>query len=233
MNSVVKSDAGVIRIDARPESVALDPAQTALLVVDMQNAFVNPGGLLDLAGVDISRTPATVAAAQRSIAAARKLGIPVVYLHIVYPKDLSTAGGPLSPNPRKELALALMGKRPELKGKLLIEGTWDAAIADALRPEPGDVVIAKQRYSGFAGTPLDAFLRTRGIRHLLMLGIATNVCVESTLRDAYFQEYWPVLIEDATLQAGPLFCQQATVFNVENFFGWVTTSEALERAVAR
>lgn len=221
-----------IRLDARPEPIALDPAQAALIVVDMQNAFVNRGGLLDLAGIDISEAPRTVEAARRAIAAARGLGVPVVFLQIVYPADLSTAGGPLSPNPRKELALALMERRPELRGKLLIEGTWDATIAAEVRPEPGDVVISKQRYSGFAGTPLDRHLRARGIRQLLFIGVATNVCVESTLRDAYFLEYWPVLVEDATLQAGPPFCQHATVFNVEHFFGWVTTSHVLAEAAA-
>lgn len=219
-----------IRLDARPEPLALEPARTALVVVDMQNAFLSPGGLLDQAGLDISQAPATVEAARRAIAAARALDVAVVFLQIGYPGDLTTAGGPLSPNPRKELALSLMARRPELEGRLLIWGTWDAAIADQVAPQPGDAVIAKQRYSGFAGTPLDQYLRSRDIRHLLFLGVATNVCVESTIRDAYFLEYWPVLIEDATMQAGPPFCQQATVFNVEHFFGWVTTSRALEQA---
>lgn len=219
-----------IALEARPDPLTIEPARTALVVVDMQNAFVSPGGLLDLAGIDISGAPATVDAARRTIDAARALGIAVVFLRIVYPRDLSTAGGPHSPNPRKELALWLMERRPELRGTLLVEGTPDAAIADALKPGAGDVVIAKQRYSGFAGTPLDQVLRGRDIRHLLFVGVATNVCVESTLRDAYFLEYWPVLVEDATMQAGPPFCQQATVFNVEHFFGWVTTSHALARA---
>lgn len=220
----------LIRLDARPEGLALETARTALVVVDMQNAFVNAGGLLDQAGIDISGAAKVVEAAQRTIGAARALSIPLVFLQIGYPADLTTAGGPLSPNPRKELALVLMERRPELRGKLLIWGTWDAAIADQVRPRDGDAVISKQRYSGFAGTPLDQFLRSRDVRYLLFIGIATNVCVESTIRDAFFHEYWPVLVEDATMQAGPAFCQQATVFNVEHFFGWVTTSQALEAA---
>jgi ureidoacrylate peracid hydrolase len=124
-----------------------------------------------------------------------------------------------------------MERHPEMRGELLIWGTWDAAIIDELKPQPGEVVIQKSRYSGFAGTPLDQLLRTRGIQYLLFMGIATNVCVESTLRDAYFQEYWPILVGDACMQAGPPFLQEATLFNVEHFFGWVTTSEALEQAV--
>jgi len=220
----------VIHVQARPEPITLDCSKTGLIVVDMQNAFVNRGGMLDVAGIDISTAPRTVDAAQRVLEAARALGIMVVFLEVGYPPDRSTAGGPLSPNPRKELALLLMEQRPELRGKLLTWGTWDAETADAVRPAPGETVIRKQRYSGFAGTPLDQVLRSHGLQHLLFIGVATNVCVESTIRDAYFLEYWPVLVEDATMQAGPPFCQQATVFNVEHFFGWVTTSEALARA---
>jgi ureidoacrylate peracid hydrolase len=222
--------ARVIHLPARPEPLGIDPARTALVVVDMQNAFVHPGGLLDLAGVDISEAPRTVEAAQRALAAARALGMRVVFLEIGYPPDRSTAGGPLSPNPRKELALVLMDRRPELRGRLLTWGTWDAETVAAVRPRQGEVVVRKQRYSGFAGTPLDQYLRSHDVRTLLFIGVATNVCVESTLRDAYFLEYWPVLVEDATMQAGPPFCQQATVFNVEHFFGWVTTSHALAEA---
>ena len=95
-----------MHLEARPERLVLEPSRTALIVVDMQNAFVNPGGLLDCAGIDISQAPATVAAVQRAIVAARSAEIPVVFLQIGYPADLTTAGGPLSPNPRKELALA-------------------------------------------------------------------------------------------------------------------------------
>jgi len=89
----------------------------------------------------------------------------------------------------------------------------------------------KSRYSGFHGTSLDSFLRSRGIRNLLFVGIASNVCVESTIRDAYFLEYWPVLIEDATMPAGSAEIQRATVFNVQTFFGWVANSEDVATAL--
>src|SRR5713226_6657992 len=168
----------------------------------MQNAFASTGGMLDLAGVDVQPAAAAVANARRVVDAARDAGVPVIYLVMGYPLDQSTAGGEDSPNPRKELALCLMRERPELRGKLLTIGSWDFQIVDALTPAQSDLVITKSRYSGFAGTPLDALLRGRGIRTLLMAGIASNVCVESTLRDAYFHEYWPVMIEDATMPAG-------------------------------
>lgn len=75
-------------------------------------------------------------------------------------------------------------------------------------PQPGDIVLPKPRYSGFFNTPLDSILRSRGIRHLVFTGIATNVCVESTLRDGFFLEYFGVVLEDATHQAGPKFAQK-------------------------
>lgn len=217
----------MVTLPARPKPLEIDPKRTALVIVDMQNAFVEKGGMFDLAGMDISGAQSVVGSIRGILDVARPAGLKVVYLQIGYRPDLQDSGGPSSPNWHKELALVLMRERPELAGKLLVHGTWDFAIVDELKPEPGDVVIPKSRYSGFAGTPLDSVLRTGEIRHLIFTGIATNVCVESTLRDAFFLEYWPILVSDATMQAGPPSQQTATVFNVETFFGWVTTSHDL------
>lgn len=214
---------------ARPRAVTLDPARTALVVVDMQNAFVERGGLFDLAGLDISGARAVVDAVRRLLADARPAGIKVVYLQMGYRPDLADSGGPASPNWDKELALVLMRERPELAGRLLVHGTWDHAIVDDLKPEAGDLVVPKSRYSGFVGTALDSLLRTAGVTHLIFTGVATNVCVESTLRDAFFHEYRPVLVADATMAAGPEGQQAATLFNVETYFGSVTrTADVLD-----
>ena len=220
-----------IALPARPEPLEIDREQTAVLLVDMQNAFASAGGMLDLAGIDVKPAAAAVANARRVVDAARDASVPVIYLVMGYPPDQSTAGGEDSPNPRKEIALCLMRERPELRGKLLTVGSWDFQIVDALKPAFADPVITKSRYSGFAGTPLDALLRSRGIRTLLMAGIASNVCVESTLRDAYFHEYWPVMIEDATMPAGSPEIQRATVYNVSTFFGWVSTAAEVVAAL--
>jgi ureidoacrylate peracid hydrolase len=221
-----------IQLPAEPESIELDLDRTALLVIDMQNAFASAGGMLELAGVDIGAAGEVVANARLVCEAARGAGIPVIYLTIGWPADLSTAGGPESPNPRKELALRLMRERPELGGKLLTFGTWDFEIVDALAPQPSDTVIVKPRYSGFHGTGLDSLLRGRAVRNLLIVGIASNVCVESTIREAYFLEYWPVMIADATMPAGPAEIQRATIYNVSTFFGWVTTAEDVATALS-
>lgn len=211
-------------LQARPEPVEIDLAKSAVVVVDMQNAFASKGGMLDIAGYDISGAPAVVGVIGRVVDAARRLGVPIVYLQVGYKPDLSNSGSPESPNWHKELGLRLMRCRPELKGTLVTEGTWDFAVVDELAPQPGDIVIVKQLYSGFARTSLDAELQARGIRYLFFTGIATNVCVESTLRHAYFLDYWPILITDAAMAAGPPAMQEATLFNVENYFGWTIAS---------
>ena len=215
------------KLDANPNPVEVDFKKSAIVVVDMQNAFASTGGMLDIARVDITDAPRVIRTIRSILNAARENGVAVVYLRMAYKPDLSDSGGPNSPNFHKELAMTLMCSRPELKGKVLTEGAWDAEIVEDLAPQPGDLVITKTRYTGFAGTPLDSQLRMRGIQYLFFAGIATNVCVESTLRDAYFHDYWPILLRDATMPAGPPAAHDATVFNVESFFGWTMTSQEL------
>jgi ureidoacrylate peracid hydrolase len=221
----------MLRLDAKPGPIDVDLTESAVVVVDMQNAFAAKGGMLDIAGADISEAPRVIRSIKRILDAARESGVLVVYVQMGYKPDLSNSGGPNSPNWHKELAMHLMNCRPELKGKLLTEGTWDFAIVDELKPAAGDLVVLKTRYSGFAGTTLDSQLRTRGIRYLFFAGIATNVCVESTLRDAYFQDYWPILIADGAMPAGPASLHEATLYNVENFFGWTIRTEEFLRIV--
>ena len=219
----------MLRLQAKPGPVEVDLTKSAVVVVDMQNAFASEGGMLDIAGRDISGAPSVVRSIKSILDAARRAGVLIVYVQMGYKPDLSNSGGPNSPNWHKELAMHLMNCRPELKGRLLTEGTWDFAIVEELQPQPGDLVVLKTRYSGFVGTTLDSQLRTRAIRYLFFAGIATNVCVESTLRDAYFQDYWPILIADGAMPAGPPSLHEGTLYNVENFFGWtITTDEILK-----
>lgn len=214
-----------VAVPARPEPFPLTPAQTAVVVVDMQNAFASKGGYLDLFGVDVSGAPAVIANIRRVLAVSRLAGMPVVFLQMGWQADLRDAGGPTSPNWHKANALRLMRQRPELAGTLMVHGTWDYALVDDLEPAPEDLVVGKPRYSGFHGTSLDMLLRERGIRALAFTGVASNVCVESTLRDAFFLEYFPLWIADCSLASGPAWLQEATVENVTRFFGWVTTTE--------
>ncbi len=221
-----RSDLGPdqVTLPARPEALPLTPAQTALIVVDMQNAYASPGGYLDLAGFDIGGAEGVIERIRATVQAARAAGVLVVFFQNGWDAGYAQAGGPGSPNWWKSNALKTMRERPQLEGQLLAKGTWDYALVDALKPQDGDIVIEKPRYSAFYNTPLDSMLRARGIRTLAFCGIATNVCVESTLRDGFFLEYFGVLLEDATHQAGPAYLQEASVYNVETFFGWVSNT---------
>ncbi|WP_318377970.1 pyrimidine utilization protein B [Enterobacter sp.] len=212
----------MITFSARPEAVTLKPEQSALIVIDMQNAYASPGGYLDLAGFDVSATRPVIENIKTAVSAAREAGMTIIWFQNGWDDRYVEAGGPGSPNYYKSNALKTMRKRPELQGTLLAKGGWDYELVAELTPQSDDIVLPKSRYSGFFNTPLDSILRSRGIRHLVFTGIATNVCVESTLRDGFFLEYFGVVLEDATHQAGPAFAQQAALFNIETFFGWVS-----------
>jgi ureidoacrylate peracid hydrolase len=212
-----------LMLPARPEPIRINPAQTALVVVDMQNAYASPGGYIDIAGFDVSGARATIAKTQQVLDAARAAGVLVIFFQNGWDKDYAEAGGPGSPNWHKSNALKTMRARPELEGTLLAKGGWDYALVDDLPIRPGDLVIPKTRYSGFFNTNMDSTLRARGVRTLVFCGVATNVCVESTLRDAFHLEYFPILLEDACNHAGPDFVREAAIYNIEKFFGWVTT----------
>ena len=225
------NDGKYVTIQAAPEPIEIDVLKTAVIVVDMQNAFVHRGGYWDLAGWDISAAQKIIKPCQKIVGAARERGIKVIYLQMGCSPDLSDIGGPDSPNRRKSKGLALMSQRPELKDKLYIYGSWGADIVEELEPKPGDVVVRKQKYDGFIGTNLDIVLKTYAVKYLLFAGTATNICVESTLRHAFFLQYFPILVADAVGQLGPSTTQEATIFNVQSIFGWVTTSEKLLNAI--
>ena len=228
---VSKEGKNVTLVQAEPEAIEIDISKTAVLVVDMQNAFVRRGGYLDLIGFDISATEKIIEPCREIVRAAREKGIKIIYLQMGYSPDLSDSGGPNSPAWYKSRGLTLIRQRPELKDKLYIYGTWGANIIEELEPQQGDIVIRKQKYDGFIGTNLDIVLRTYGVKHLLFIGTATNICVESTLRHAFSLQYFPILVSDAVSQMGPSSTQEATILNVRSTFGWVTTSKNLLKAI--
>jgi ureidoacrylate peracid hydrolase len=215
---------GWITLPARPEPLRVKPSETAVVVVDMQNAYATKGGYVDIAGFDIAGAAGAIGKTKAVVDAARAAGITVIFFQNGWDPNYVEAGTPGSPNWHKSNALKTMRARPELAGTLLAKGTWDYAIVDALQPQPNDIVIPKTRYSGFFNTNIDSVLRSRGIRTLVFTGVATNVCVESSLRDAFHLEYFGVVLEDATHHLGPDYIQQASLYNIEKFFGWVSTT---------
>lgn len=214
-----------MKLRTRPEPIQIELERTAVIVVDMQNCFVSKGGMFDLSGIDISGAQGIIPRCKDVINAAQKRGCKLIYLQHSYNPDLSDSGGKTSPNWYKELGPTFFSKHPDLKDKLNFDGTWGVNIIKDLKPQEGSIIVRKQRFSGFAGTNLDIVLRTCNIKYLVFVGIATNICVESTIRDAFCLDYFPILISDAVSQAGADFTQEATVYNVKFAFGWVTDSK--------
>ena len=220
-------------LPARPEPIRLGRSDTAVIVIDMQNGYASPGGYVDRAGFDVAPAAACIDRIARVLETARGAGLPVIYLQNGWDADYVEAGTPASPNWHKSNALRTMRARPELAGQLLARGGWDYELVDALAPQPGDIRLHKTRYSAFFNSQLDSVLRARGIRTLVFVGIASNVCVESTLRDGFHLEYFGVMLEDATHHLGPDFVREATVYNVEKFFGWVSSTAEFCTAIAQ
>jgi len=228
---MIDQQSRVITIQAEPQPILVDLARSVVLVVDMQNAFAHKGGYFDLVGLDITPIRRIIEPCRKIINAAQATGIRIIYLQMGCSLDLSDKGPPDSPSSIKSRVLSMKKEHPEWKDKFYIYGTWGAEIIEELRPREGDIVVRKQKHDGFIGTNLDIILRTLGARYLFFLGIATNICVESTLRHAFSLDYFPILVSDAVSQMGPNITQEATVLNVQSTFGWVTNAEDLVHAI--
>ena len=221
----------MITIKADPQPILVDLARTALLVVDMQNAFVHKGGYFDLVGLDITPIQRIIEPCSKVIHAAHATGIRIIYLQMGCSQDLSDRGAPDAPSSVKSRVLSMMKEHPEWKDKFYIYGTWGAEIIEELKPRAGDIVVKKQKHDGFIGTNLDIILRTLGAKYLFFVGAATNICVESTLRHAFSLDYFPILVSDAVSQMGSPITQEATILNVQSTFGWVTSVEDFVHAI--
>ena len=223
--------ATTIVIDSEPDALAIATVTTALVVVDMQNAYLSKGGYLDRVGFDVSTSGPVIEKAAAVLDAARRAGLFVAHLQNGFDELQTEAGGPTSPVWHKSNALKYMRANPSERGKLITHGTWDHEFVEAMKPIAGEAVVPKARYSGFAGTNLEQLLRARGVTTLLLVGVNTNVCVEATLRDAYHREFFALMVPEATLQAGPPSIYDASVFNVNNFFGWTASTAGVTDAL--
>jgi ureidoacrylate peracid hydrolase len=216
-------------IPAEPEPIEINLRSTAVLVIDMQNAFVSQGGFFDLSGVDISHSQRIIEPVRQICGTARTKQIKVIYVVFRYSPDLREMGNAGQPFWHKEARF--YRQHPEGRDKFLIRGTWGAEIVNGLEPQGDDIVIEKAKYSAFFGTALDVTLRNLEIKHLLFVGVATNICVEASLRDAYYQGYFPILVLDATAPLGPVHTRETTAFNVSQCYGWVTSRRELMKGL--
>ena len=194
-------------------TLELDPARTALVVVDVQRYFVD--------SLPFAAMGRIVEPTARFLSVARDAGIPIVHVRSAFRPDMGDAGRPGS---RTRQMMDSVGHG-------LVEGTRGAEIVAALLPQPDDLVVVKKRFSGFSNTDLHTVLASRGMDTLLFAGGTTTVCVESTLRDAMFLEYNCVLLSDCTADLDDALHDSA-VARIDMFFGWVCTSTELVAAFA-
>lgn len=227
-----------ITIDANPASITIDTAQTAVIVVDMQNDFCSKGGMFDRGGIDISTVGKAVGPTRKVLLAARDGAIKIVYLKMGFRPDLSDLGETESPNRVRHLHFGVgqTCTAPDgRQGRFLIRDTWNTDVIEELRPQAEDVVLYKHRFSGFYQTELDDALRKLGIRNLIFTGCTTSVCVDSTIRDAMFRDYRCVLLADCAGEpiGGDLARSnhEASVLTIQTLFGWVSSSERFVSAL--
>jgi len=225
-------------LDAKPETITFDTKKTVVLVIDMQNDFGSKGGMFDRAGIDISGIQKAVDPTAKVLAAARKAGIKIIYLKMGYKPDLSDLGAPDSVNRVRHLRLGVGEKTSAPDGKdsrILIRDTWNTDIVPELKPQSGDDVIYKTRFSGFFETDLDAHLKRFGVKHLIITGCTTSICVDSTVRDAMFRDYLCVLLADCMAEpighGLPRSNHDASLLSVEVLLGWISDSEQFLKAL--
>lgn len=160
--------------------------RTALVVVDMQNGFCRSEGSIAQLDLDYARLAEAIPGCVRLVSAARAAGVPVVFTRFVYRADFRD-GGVLVEHFLPALADV----------NALVEGTWDMELVDELQPVDGDFVIDKNRCSSFYGTRLEPILTSMGIQRLVVAGVTTNMCVETTVRDASQRDYEVFVVGDA------------------------------------
>ncbi len=216
-------------VAARPFPFALDPAHAALIVIDMQRDFLEPGGFGAALGNDVRPLQAIVPAVRRLLEGFRAAKLPVIHTRECHRPDLSDC--PPAKRVRGKPSLRIGDPGP--MGRILIAGEPGSAIVPELEPLPGEIELDKPGKGAFYGTELQKLLAERGIRQLVFAGVTTEVCVQTTMREANDRGYECLLIEDATESYFPAF-KQATLEMIRAqgaIVGWTAPFSALKAAV--
>jgi nicotinamidase-related amidase len=209
-------------IAARPYDYTFDPAGLALVVIDMQRDFLEPGGFGAALGNDVTRLAPAVPVIALLLEGFRARGLLVIHTRECHRPDLSDC--PPAKYGRGNGNLRIGDPGP--MGRILIDGEPGADFIPALRPAAGEVVIAKPGKGSFHATSLQEILKRRRITHLLITGVTTEVCVQTTMREANDRGYECLLVEDATESYFPEF-KKATLDMVRaqgGIVGWTATS---------
>src|SRR5258706_5866922 len=216
-------------VAANPFSFSFEPASTALVVIDMQRDFIEPGGLGETLGNDVRRLQAIIPTARRLLQMCRKAGMTIVHTRESHRADLSDC--PPAKRERGNPRLRIGDAGP--MGRILVRGEPGNDIVPSLAPLPGEIVIDKPGKGAFYATYLGDILRGRNITHLVVAGVTTEVCVQSTMREANDRGYNCLLIEDATESYFPEF-KLATIAMIRAqgaIIGWTATSAQLSEAL--
>jgi nicotinamidase-related amidase len=181
-----------------PELV--DPRHTGLILVDIQNDYCTPGGKYALTGKDLSMYPGMIERTAALVDAARQRDVLIIYIQNTNLRDFRSDSVAYL-----RFKLVIRGVKPEelASSEHAIEDTWGHRIVDDLKPQPRDLVVKKHRSSAFVDTQLDLLLRSNHIQTVLITGVVTEGCVESTARDASFKDYIVVLVEDCIGSGNP------------------------------
>jgi nicotinamidase-related amidase len=223
-----------IKITAAPQHVTIDLRRTAMIVIDMQNDFCSKGGWVDSIGGDYRPDRTPIKPLQKLLPALRASGVPVIWVNWGNRPDLAN----MPPNQihlykRTGTGIGLGDPLPGSGAPVLQKDSWAAAVVDELEQKPEDIKVDKHRISGFWDTPLDSILRNLGTRAILFSGVNTDQCVLHSLTDANFLGYGCVLIDDCCATSSPDFCTQATLWNVKQCFGFVTSSVKILQALKK
>ena len=216
-------------VAAQPFALAFEPATTALVVIDMQRDFIEDGGFGASLGNDVAPLQAIVPTTARLLAAARAAGLTVIHTRECHAPDLSDC--PPAKRERGSPSLRIGDAGP--MGRVLIAGEPGAAILPALAPRDGEIVIDKPGKGAFYATALGDHLARRGIRTLIFAGVTTEVCVQTTMREANDRGFECLLAEDATESYFPEF-KAATLAMIRAqgaIVGWTATTAEIEAAL--
>jgi nicotinamidase-related amidase len=218
-------------VQAEPYEFTFDPRSCALLIIDMQRDFVDPGGFGEALGNDVSLLRKAIAPIRKVLDAARRKGMLVIHTREGHRSDLSDL--PQSKKLRGRLKSGIGDAGP--MGRILVRGEHGHDIVDELKPAPGEPVVDKPGKGAFYATDLDAMLHHRGIGQLVVCGVTTEVCVNTTVREANDRGYDCLVLEDCVASYFPEF-QAAALKMIKaqgGIFGWVGDSARFLEGLAR
>jgi nicotinamidase-related amidase len=211
------------KVEAEPYEFEFEPRSCALVIIDMQRDFVDPGGFGEALGNDVSLLRKAIKPTQKVLEAARRKKMLVVHTREGHRPDLSDL--PPSKKLRGHLKTGIGDKGP--MGRILVRGEYGHDIVDDLKPAPGEPVVDKPGKGAFYATDLDSMLHNRGIRSLVVCGVTTEVCVNTTVREANDRGYDCLVLEDCVGSYFPQF-QKAALEMIKaqgGIFGWVSDSK--------